>query len=360
MNSTLSVHLAGPDDKDRWDKFVLTHGSFFHRYGWGEVINTTYGHRAIYLYAERNGEIVGVLPLIDRRSCLLGRALISVGFTVGGGIVVNDQDARDALLDRALEEARRCGAQYLELRDTPSVKAMGLGEDTENSIGLVRKDNIYENFSCSLLVDEAARLNAIPRKKRADVRKAIKHAHGGMLMVETGASADTFWQGYATAQRDHGTPVFPRKWLQLQSAAFGDAMEVTLVRDGAGNIPLAGVVTYYHRDVAHLYSAFVSPKARRSHAGDYLYWWMMAHALECGVRIFDLGRSKVGTGSHAYKTYWGMEPHPMVYHYKMLNGAPLPNVNPKNPKFAAFVSAWRRLPRPIANSVGPLLAGHFA
>ena len=38
----------------------------------------------------------------------------------------------------------------------------------------------------------------------------------------------------------------------------------------------------------------------------------------------------------------------------------LPNVNPNNPKFAAMSSVWRRLPLPIANVAGPLLARHLA
>ncbi len=381
----IKVHRATIKEQPLWDAYTAKKGSFFHRFGWGEVIKSTYGHDPLYLYAERVGEIVGILPLIDRRSPLLGRALISVGFTVGGGIIADEEEVSEALLQRATKEARARGVDYIELRDlcvphgaqtsvgsTPSEpwthtgvcrhRRTSGGERQNADLGadLQRKQGIYDNFSMALAPDVDARLKAIPRKKRADVRKAITQAEEGALSADLSSDVDLFWRGYAAAQRDHGTPVFPKKWLSAQAAAFGDAMEITFVHGLDAARPLAGVITYYHREVAHLYHAFISPEARRSHAGEYLYWWMMGRALERGARIFDLGRSKVGTGSHAYKTYWGMEPRPMVYRYKMLNGESLPNVNPQNPKFARFVAAWRHLPLPVANRLGPLLAGHFA
>jgi hypothetical protein len=34
----------------------------------------------------------------------------------------------------------------------------------------------------------------------------------------------------------------------------------------------------------------------------------------------------------------------------------LPEVNPLNPKYRLFIQAWRRLPLPVANLIGPWLA----
>jgi hypothetical protein len=33
----------------------------------------------------------------------------------------------------------------------------------------------------------------------------------------------------------------------------------------------------------------------------------------------------------------------------------MPDNNPNNPKYALLVAAWKRLPLPIANILGPLL-----
>jgi hypothetical protein len=34
----------------------------------------------------------------------------------------------------------------------------------------------------------------------------------------------------------------------------------------------------------------------------------------------------------------------------------VPDVNPLNPKYQAFIALWKRLPLPMANAFGPYLA----
>ena len=50
---------------DRWDRFVeqCADATFFHLAAWQEVIADVFRHRTHYLYAERDGRVVGVLPL---------------------------------------------------------------------------------------------------------------------------------------------------------------------------------------------------------------------------------------------------------------------------------------------------------
>jgi hypothetical protein len=69
--------------------------------------------------------------------------------------------------------------------------------------------------------------------------------------------------------------------------------------------------------------------------------------------VFDYGRSKRGSGSYDFKKNWGFEPAPLHYEYCLVRGKQVPQNNPKNPKYALFIAAWRRLPRPLANLLGP-------
>ena len=39
--------------------------------------------------------------------------------------------------------------------------------------------------------------------------------------------------------------------------------------------------------------------------------------------------------------------------YQLVRATALPEVNPLNPKYALFIRAWRRLPLPLANLLGP-------
>ena len=347
MRDAVTVTHAGEGDRAEWEAFAASRGEFYHRPGWGDVISSVYGHEPVCLIARQGGEVTGILPMIDRRSALFGKALISMGFTVGGGVAATDQASKEALLEAAIAEAKNRGSDYVELRS-----------ENDNAEGWFEKTGIYDTFSTPLIEERDVRLKSIPRKKRADIRKGIGHGESGTLTIRVADDYDLFWQHYALAQRDHGTPVFPRRWLTEQKKIFGEAMELVFVEhDGE---PLAGVVNYYHRQTVHLYSSFISPSARRFHAGDYLYWWMMGHGLERGATEFDLGRAKQGTGPHAYKTYWGIEPRPLGYLYKLMKTDEMPNVNPQNPKFALMSKVWTRLPMPVANRLGPVLAGHLA
>jgi hypothetical protein len=85
----------------------------------------------------------------------------------------------------------------------------------------------------------------------------------------------------------------------------------------------------------------------------------MRRAASRGVARFDFGRSKLASGPYHFKKLWGAEPKPLTYRYKLINASSPPDVNPNNPKFAGFVSLWRRLPLPVANWAGPLLAPNF-
>jgi hypothetical protein len=83
-DAAIEVRLATDADADRWDAFVerCPEATFFHRAGWKEVIETVFRHRTFYLVAERDGSIVGVLPLAETKSFLLGHALASLRFWV--------------------------------------------------------------------------------------------------------------------------------------------------------------------------------------------------------------------------------------------------------------------------------------
>jgi hypothetical protein len=81
----------------------------------------------------------------------------------------------------------------------------------------------------------------------------------------------------------------------------------------------------------------------------------MRRACERGVKVFDYGRSKQGSGSFAFKKNWGFEPAPLHYEYRLYRGGAIPQHNPANPKYRAFIAMWRRLPIGLANRLGPAI-----
>jgi hypothetical protein len=84
-----------------------------------------------------------------------------------------------------------------------------------------------------------------------------------------------------------------------------------------------------------------------------LYWEMLRSAVNDGHRTFDFGRSTPDEGTFHFKRQWGAEPRSMCWEYWLPAGQTLPDQSPKNPKFAAAISIWQRLPLGLTTRLGP-------
>ena len=101
----VQIRMANEADAGAWDAYVLAHprGTFFHRYGWKRLIESTYRHPGHYLVALRDGVLCGLLPLGEVKHLLFGHSLISVPFCVCGGVLA---DECGALLSEFFENKR--------------------------------------------------------------------------------------------------------------------------------------------------------------------------------------------------------------------------------------------------------------
>lgn len=338
----LRVRELDPADHPRWDAFVdaCPDGTFFHRAGWQYVLRRGLGHDAPYLLAERNGAIEGVLPLGHVRSALFGNALVSTPFCPCGGALATTEAARAALEARALELARVLRVDHLELRHR-----------SPRHPDWPAKRERYVTFRRELDPDPEVNLQRIPRKQRAVIRKGI--ASG--LEAHVATDTDRFYAILAESMRNLGTPVFPRRYFRELKAVFGRACEVLYISP-PGAAPVAAVMSFYFRDEVLPYHGGGKACAREWKANDFMYWELMRRSALAGLRVFDYGRSKVGSGSEAFKRHWGFHPQPLHYEYTLVRGKGVPDVSPMNPKYRFLIASWRRLPLRVSCLLGPMLA----
>ncbi len=337
MMAPIEVHTLTPQQAPEWDAFVQVcpEASFFHLSAWQRIIETVFRHRTWYFLARRDGEIVAVLPLAEVRSRLFGHALTSLPFCVYGGAV--GEAAAVAELEAAAERlALQLGVQHLEYRNLQPRHADW------------PRQELYVTFRKPILPEVEANMLAIPRKQRAMVRKGIKAG----LRAEIDADASRFFALYADNVLRHGTPALPRGFFARLLSEFGPACEVLTVTSPEGR-PLSSVLSFYFRNEVLPYYAGDDVAARDVAANDFKYWALMSRACEQGLTLFDYGRSKVGTGPYAFKKNWGFEPQPLSYEYRLYKRDSVPQNNPMNPKYRAFIALWRRLPLGVANALGP-------
>lgn len=340
-----TADLHDPVDRARIDAFVRAHPNAtpFHLPAWNIAVAKGCGQRAHCLVAKRaNGEIVGILPLTEIASPLFGRALVSTGFAVGGGILASSDDAVPVLADLgwALAEQLRCPT--MELRGGP-VPSVDWHVDDATYLGFVR----------DLAADDDAELAAIPRKQRAEVRKGL--AAG--LDIETGCHdsvARAHYSVYAQSVRNLGTPVFPSRLFREVLREFGKSADILVVSDKGR--PVASVLSVYMNGTVYPYWGGGTPAARGLRANDLMYFALMSHARARGCTRFDFGRSKAGTGPAAFKRNWGFDGQPLRYAKRAPVGQQPREINPLSPRYRMQAAVWRKLPLWVANSIGPWIS----
>lgn len=326
--------------KAMWDAFVLAcpETTFFHRAGWQKIVREVFRHDTYFLYAEADGQIQGVLPLGHVRSWLFGNSLSSLPFAVYGGVAALNARAAEALEQEAQRIAKQLGVDHLELRNVHTRHTDWPAQ------------TLYVTFRKEILNSEEANLLAIPRKQRAMVRKGIKNG----LTSEIDSDVDRFFNLFSDNVHRHGTPALPKKYFSALQAEFGDDCEVLTVVAPGGR-PLSSVLSFYFRDEVLPYYAGDYEPARELAANDFKYWELMRRACARGLKVFDYGRSKQGTGPYAFKKNWGFEPTPLHYEYCLYKNDAIPQNNPNNAKYKLMISAWRRLPLGLANWLGPFV-----
>ena len=333
--------LGDPADVARIEGFVAgcTEGTVFHRPLWLAAVEQGTGQSAVGLLAERAGEVAGWLPLTKLHSPIFGRALVSSGFAVGGGILADNAAIASKLAHAAEELAVRHSCGTVELRGGNLPWHWSIRHDS------------HSGFEAALAADDEAQLLAIPRKQRAEVRRGLQMD----LTIHVGtqeADRSAHYAVYAESVRNLGTPVFPRALFD----AVLDRMDADILTVRHVGTPVASVLSLYHRGAVLPYWGGGIFAARALRANDRMYYELMRHARARGCSVFDFGRSKSGSGAYHFKRNWGFEPRSLSYASWTAPGHAVRDADPTSQRHAARIALWRRLPLAVTNRLGPFIA----
>jgi FemAB-related protein (PEP-CTERM system-associated) len=320
-------------------------GSLFHLPQWLAAVEAGTGQRARGFVTRQLGTITGWLPLTEVRSPLFGKTLVSSGFGVGGGICTSVPQAARALAEAAEDYAAMQGFSSIELRGG-MIPA-----------GWKTWDDRHCNFTRMLASDDEAELLAIPRKARAEVRKGLSFGHR-VTIGRAGSDLAAHYGCYSASVRNLGTPVFPRRLFAAMLDAFPETSDILTVWQG--ETPLASVLSFYHDGAVMPFWGGGTFAARAARANEVMYYELMLHARRQGMERFDFGRSKTGSGPYNFKKNWGFEPLAVIYGEWTAPGKKARNINPADAAYSRKIELWKKLPLPVANLIGPVIARGLA
>lgn len=333
-----TIEIIDVMSKQLWDDFVSSHddATCFHLYGWRKPLEEVLKYETRYFGAMRGSVLVGILPVALVVSKLFGVALVSLPFCSYGGAVSDDPAIIDLLNQTARQFATERFAGYFESRV--------VGNELSDT-----KDKTYFTFR-KPIPDGPAEMTFMPSKRRNMVRKAVNAG----LSWDVSRDVDRFFHLYAENARAHGTPALPKKFFAVLLDELGESADILFVKDKTGH-SISCIMSFFDKGVVHAGFAGEVQVARELAANDFKYWSLYQFAKQRDCKTFDLGRSKINTGSFDFKKLWGLSASPISQDFWLISKLEKPSNNPNNPKFALAIKVWAKLPRFVVDRLGPAI-----
>ncbi|NOY53160.1 MAG: FemAB family PEP-CTERM system-associated protein [Deltaproteobacteria bacterium] len=340
MKQSIQISYLVPEQKTAWDDFVLQtpSASLYHLFSWKKLMERTFPHQTCYLCAEKEDQIVGVLPLVYVKSLIFGRFLVSMPFVNYGGIVAENNDVRTKLLDAAIELAGK-HRMALELRHAESYE-----------LGLTRNQ-----CKVSMILDLPESPDELWTSFRSKLRSQIKKPMKEGFEAHFGSKEllDDFYHVFAVNMRDLGSPVHGKKLFRNILDLFPNRAVICVVY--AREVPVASGFLIGFRGRLEIPWASSLRSYNRFAPNMLLYWKTLEYACEHGFRKFDFGRSTPNGGTYRFKAQWGAEPKQLYWDCWAKNQGMTEAGNRISPAMARMVAVWKRLPVGLSKIMGPMV-----
>jgi len=324
----------------QWDQYVESHeeGCIYHLTSWQSIIKKQFGHESTYIYSMNdNGNINGILPIVQLKSFLFGNYMVSVPYFNYGGVLSESKNIATELMLKAGDLARDKTSSHVEFRDT---------QVYEGDWGL-REDKVV--MLLDLPEDSEILWKNIGTKVRAQVkrpqREPVSTKHGGLDLL------DDFYQVFAQNMRDLGTPVYSKSFFKSILETFPNNAHIVCVYHSDEPAAAGFLIGYKNRMEIPWASAL--RKFNKISVNMLLYWEVLKYSTEQGYQQFDFGRSTINAGTYRFKKQWGAKPKQLYWHYWLAEGQDVPKMNPDNPKYKLVISIWQKLPVWLTKIIGP-------
>ncbi len=310
---------------DDWNNFIKSNADFptiAHNPILVKIIQKSFNWEGWNYFLEDNGNRIGAVNLIDAPGGLTSMPHFSYsGLTANKGI---NKKGLYENLEKSLDAK-------LEIRDTEPLSSN-------------YNDNKVTSYK-ELIPDVDDQLMELSSNQRRKVRKSYKN---GIELRKGDEYLDKFYEIYTLNMHGLGSPPLPKYFFEtiLDNYEYGPAEIFCAEYDGEiiGGGFLLGYQNFYEncwfstlREYNSLYSSL------------FLYWEMIKFSIEDGATIFSLGRSTKDSSLHRFKSHWGTKDKQLYFNYNFEKG-----FNIKN--FDILSSIWSKIPKKVADRVGPYFA----
>lgn len=185
----------------------------------------------------------------------------------------------------------------------------------------------------------------------ATKRRNLRRADENGIVCKIGNSPELmndFYRLYTMTMHRLGTPPLAKKLFET----LGEFVELEVAVAYVGEEPAAALVVVYDEKIAWNPYAASDRRFGDTFANEAVYRDAIYRAVDKGKEIFDCGRSPYGGGTYQFKKKMGAQAVGLaILRHKEEN---------IYAKYSLISKIWQRIPKPIADFVGPKLRRYLA
>jgi len=340
---TVTLRRLTPDEPANWPESLTGPATFTALDSWSNFVRSVYKFPIYRFETEIEGQVTGLLALTHIQHPIFGHYLTTSPFGSYGGFAFADETSRDLLLAEARALAAELKVVYTNLR-------FDLGDQ------LPPPGWVQHPVYCTYLMDLSPHIDSLLSNFSSDHRNHIRKSLKKGFTVKFGRLdlLDDAYEALARSMHELGSPYHAKDYLKTMADSLGENLEFAVLYAPDGKLVGAGVFIQHGKTVTNLHANLL--RAYRSdYAGEFLYWKVIERYAQRGFKTYDIGRSLIGSGNETFKLKWKPRQQLLAYWYALQPGAELPALNQKNPKFAAAIWLWKRLPAFVVRPIGPFL-----
>jgi FemAB-related protein (PEP-CTERM system-associated) len=341
MNIRLQLLTQALESK--WDKFIQAHpeSTCYHHRSWKNAAERGYGLSARFMLAlDDNDTVHGVIPLF-RVNGIVKAHYTNGLFGAYAPILADSKEVADLLLQSAFDSTRNESLPYLILKTL-----------ADEAMPTMRRLDSWVIATLPIEADSTKNWASQRRQIRCCVQKARREG----VTVHWGVDQfDDFYDVLGENMHSKGAPIYGRSFMQELLRSSADAANILVLRHRGRAI--AGALVMFHRGTISVPFASSRPKDRPLRPSNLLIWEIIDYGSANGMRTLDFGRSLRDSTSLDFKLGWGAKTYPQPVHVLSTRNEKL-DLDPSDVKW--FVNAWKRLPRPVVDRLGPLICRQIA
>jgi hypothetical protein len=340
----MDIRLVDRGEAGTWDRYVMGNerSIAWHLYEWSDLVKKHHGCRFLPLAAFENGTVRGVLPLYEAKTLRGGKQLISVPHAVAGGIVADDHETEQALLNQAVKimgdgQLNRIVLKQYKHRIKGSLKTDGSFYNRE----LALTDNPETVFADLTQVNQ---------------ERIIQTRAQGFSLEYPSDDVSRFFKMLLIHHHRRGIPCVSRRWIQdLVSMGL---YSIALLRSG-NRIAAGTMVKTYRKTVSFPFTCLPDEGEPDILAAYRLYWELITRFAMEGCEIFHSGRIPNSDETDIYRLGWGGQQHAYFYQYYPDTVSATESSRKGGTKRRYFEAAWRTAPLFVVRALGPFVVRQF-